>query len=446
MSSRRFLVPFLGIGVVGAGLAAWQFAARPVQSSLQSQPIPVRRAPYNPNLVHQTTQFYAAEAKRDPQSALNKALLANWYLESYRESGDGADILRAERTARASLQLRTRNNGDAFFQLSRALVAQHRFPEALAAARRAAQYNPDALRQCAGVQIEIGDYQAAQRDLQRAPTEGDDPAYLELRARLLEIGGNSVGALALSQRAARQAEANLDMAPQSVAWFHEREGHRFSMLGRLNEAERSYQAALRVFPRDYRTLAALAHLEANRGNWKRAIEWGDQAAAIVPSPETLALLGDAYNALGRNDKARQQYDLVEKIGRLDRAAGVVYDRQRALFYADHNRNLDEAVALARGELRFRHDIYTYDTLAWVLFKKGALTEAAAASQKALGWKTADASLWYHAGMIAAAQGQKPRARDYLQRALSLNPQFHPSAPAQARAALSRLGAIAPKSE
>jgi len=136
---------------------------------------------------------------------------------------------------------------------------------------------------------------------------------------------------------------------------------------------------------------------------------------------------------------------VEKIGRLDRAAGVVYDRQRALFNADHNRHLDEALALARGELRLRHDIYTYDTLAWVLFKKGAFAEAAAASQKALAWKTRDASLWYHAGMIAAAGKQNGRARNYLERALSINSHFHPTAPAQARAVLARLASLAAKS-
>ncbi len=438
MKPRRFVLPLLCASVVVAGLGFQMLRTRAAQPSLPEKTVSAARAPYNPDLVHQTVEFYALEARRDPQSALNRAMLARWYLESYRESGDGTDIDKAERAARASLKLRTRNNGDAFLQLSRALVAQHRFPEALAAARRAAQYDRMAFRQSASIQIEMGDYQAAERDLLRAPAEGEDPAYLELRARLMEIGGNSEGALKLSQQAARKAEANLDMPHQSVAWFHEREGHRYAMMGRLDEAEKSYQSALRVFPRDYRSMAALARLHANRGDWRGAIEWAGKAAAIVPAPETLALLGDAHAALGESVKAGQQFRLVEQIGQLDRAQGVVYDRQRALFYADHNRNLDEALTLARGELRFRHDIYTHDTLAWVLYKKGRFSEAAAASERALKWKTRDASLWYHAGAIAAAQGRKGRAREYLQRALSINPRFHPTAPAHARALLARL--------
>jgi Tfp pilus assembly protein PilF len=49
--------------------------------------------------------------------------------------------------------------------------------------------------------------------------------------------------------------------------------------------------------------------------------------------------------------------------------------------------------------------------------------------------TRDAQLYYHAGMIAQAAGEKAAARDYLQRALQLNPQFDPLQAAMARQAL-----------
>jgi Tfp pilus assembly protein PilF len=40
-------------------------------------------------------------------------------------------------------------------------------------------------------------------------------------------------------------------------------------------------------------------------------------------------------------------------------------------------------------------------------------------------KQPDARLFYHAGMIAQAAGDKDQARKYLQRALLLNPKFEP---------------------
>jgi len=49
--------------------------------------------------------------------------------------------------------------------------------------------------------------------------------------------------------------------------------------------------------------------------------------------------------------------------------------------------------------------------------------------------TQDARLFYHAGMIARATGQRASGRAYLERALSLNPQFDPLQATKAREAL-----------
>ena len=73
----------------------------------------------------------------------------------------------------------------------------------------------------------------------------------------------------------------------------------------------------------------------------------------------------------------------------------------------------------------RRDIYGADTLAWTALKAGKLAEAQAAIKEALRLGTRDAKLFYHAGMIARAAGNKAAARNYLQRALTLNPQFDP---------------------
>lgn len=471
MKSRFF--PLLAVSAMFGAALVWAKMSR--SSLLISQRLPSTRAPerapreaYDPALVHRTLEFYAAQAKRDPGSAISAALLAHEYLESYRETGDNADTLRAEQAARASLAARSRNNGDALFQLSRALLAQHRFPEALIQARKAAAFDPNGLRECADIEFETGDYPQAERDIKAAQSAGaasarqvalvrgdtrplqigDDPAFLALSSRANELHGDAQGQIAALRRAALSADDNTTLPVQSVAWFHERLGRALLMQGQLDEAEKNYLLGLQAFPRDYRSMAALAHLYAARGQWQKTIERGERAAQIVPNPETLALLGDAYQALGQGNKARAQWKLVEQIGQLSRAQGVLYDRQRAMYLADHGRSPGEAVRLARGELRLRHDIYAFDTLAWTLFKAGRLDEASANSGRALSFGTRDASLYFHAGMIAAAQKKTALARTYLSRALEINPSFHPSQPAQARAVLARLdsaGAAKPRS-
>ncbi len=461
MNSRRFF-PILAAACTLGGALVW---AKVSGSSLLLPPPPALstarvRAPYDPSAVHKLLEFDAKQARSDPGNAIFGANLAAQYLESYRETGDAADATRAEAAARASLKIRTHGNSAAFFVLARALLTQHRFAEALVAARRASLGDPVGLRQCADIEIELGDYAAAARDINasqklveasahevalargdaRSAKPDEDPAVLTLVARLRELHGDTKGQLTLLTRAAQLADADADLPAATVAWFHERLGRCLFMTGRLDEARVQYRAGLSVFPRDYRTLAALAHLCAARGDWKGALDWGQKAANIVPAPETLALLGDAHAALGQSAQAAAQYKLVEQIGALGQAQGILYDRQRALYYADHDRNPAQAVALARGELRVRHDIYADDALAWTLCKAGRAGEAAPFAARALRFGTRDASLFFHAGMIAAALGDKAHARLNLTCALQVNPFFHPTQPATARAALAHLAA------
>jgi tetratricopeptide (TPR) repeat protein len=103
---------------------------------------------------------------------------------------------------------------------------------------------------------------------------------------------------------------------------------------------------------------------------------------------------------------------------------VLHNRDLALFYADHDMKLDEALALAHKEFEVRHDIYTWDALAWALYKNGKYQEASDAIENALRPGVRDALLFFHAGMIAKQLGQNALAKERLQVSLSINPRFH----------------------
>ncbi|MGI8655316.1 MAG: tetratricopeptide repeat protein [Pyrinomonadaceae bacterium] len=158
----------------------------------------------------------------------------------------------------------------------------------------------------------------------------------------------------------------------------------------------------------------------------------------MPDPTFVAALGDAYKLAGREREASAQYALVEKIGHLNAASGALYNRQLALFYADHDIKAEEAYENATKEYEARRDVYGADALAWTALKAGKISEAQTAIKDALRLGTQDVKLLYHAGMIERAAGDKARARDYLRRALSLNPQFDPLQSTIARQALTEL--------
>jgi tetratricopeptide (TPR) repeat protein len=115
---------------------------------------------------------------------------------------------------------------------------------------------------------------------------------------------------------------------------------------------------------------------------------------------------------------------VEYIGYLTELNKQTYNRELALFYADHEIKLHESLELARRELEVRRDVYTQDVLAWSLYKNGKLKEASATMDKALSAGTRDAILYFHAGLIHRDLGDVDPAREYFDCALAINPNFH----------------------
>lgn len=402
-------------------------------------PVHSARAPYNPTLTRDTMAFWEEKVRSDPDGPIALRFYAEQCLKWARESGDGQFVARAEAAARHALKvLPESRNAAASKVLSRSLLTQHRFKEALHFADSAALLDDQANRLRADILCELGEYDEAAKALQKVPHEAGDTNWNALQARLLEINGQPDEALKLWQEAARNAEAEYDSPPETVAWFFFRLGNSLAALGRDGEARQKYLEGLRIFPRDYRSLTALARLAACRHEWKSAVKYGEQAAEIVPSFEILALLGDAYTTLGQTKKARDTYRLVEATAKLASTRGTTDNRLRAIFYLDHNRNFSDALRLARADLETRADIYTYDTLAWAYYKNGKFKDAQDSMNRALERGTRDALLFFHAGVVALANDDKASAKKWLQQALNINPRFHPHAPQEAKKLLLKL--------
>ena len=182
----------------------------------------------------------------------------------------------------------------------------------------------------------------------------------------------------------------------------------------------------------------MARVSAATGRVDEAVELYRQAILRVPQPEWVTALGDLYALSGDAAAARLQYDTVEAIGRLSSLNQRLYNRPLAIFYADHDRNSEEALLLAESELTVRGDLYGYDAYGWALYRNGRFLEAREASDQALSLRTKDARLLYHAGLISAALGEKDRAVAELGEALQLSPAFDPLLAPHARMVLSRL--------
>jgi tetratricopeptide (TPR) repeat protein len=199
-----------------------------------------------------------------------------------------------------------------------------------------------------------------------------------------------------------------------------------------------FDKALDAWPQSYLALAGKARAAAALGNTSAAIAGYRAAIAVAPQPDALTALGDLLAMQGDARGAQQQYDTVLAIAQLQGSNGLVFNRQLVLFDVNHGRDVATALQLADKELVERKDIYGYDAEAWALLANGRAADADAAMTKALGLGTRDALLLYHAGEIAQANGDAPRARDLLQQALAIRGALDPLAASKAQATLTDL--------
>ena len=137
----------------------------------------------------------------------------------------------------------------------------------------------------------------------------------------------------------------------------------------------------------------MGRVRAALGDTGAAVELFEKVVRILPDPAFVAILGDLYLVAGRREDAENQYSLVEKIGHLSTLSGQLYNRQLALYYADHDLKPDEAYQDAAKEYEIRRDIYGADAVAWTALKAGKIAEAQAASHEALKLGTKDAKLF-----------------------------------------------------
>lgn len=237
------------------------------------------------------------------------------------------------------------------------------------------------------------------------------------------------------EQARDDAASRRDLPREQLAWFSLRVGDFALRSGRLRDAERAYRDGLRAYPDDYRILGAMARLAAVRHRWREAVDYGDRAIAVALDPATLGLASDAHEALGDTAKAAEYRQVMEVA--LSNQSGPFHPAW-SLFLLDHGRRVQEVLARATAELRTRQDIYTYDVYAWALHRANRDSEARTAMARALSQGTRDALLFYHAGMIEHALQSDDAARRWLREALSVNPPFHPTQVAVARATLDTL--------
>jgi tetratricopeptide (TPR) repeat protein len=389
---------------------------------------PICNANRNPIAVKpldQQIEVYQKGALSNPKDVANLNRLSYAFIQKVRQTADASYSVRAEQLLNQALKIDPKNY-DSWYYLALVQMSQHRFADAKISAQSAISVDPsnsDAYGALGDATYELGQYEECAAAYQKMLDRRPSTASYSRAAYYRKLIGDLAGAADLLKRAYELADYN---DPENRAWCLFQLGNLAFSAGRLDEAEKLFSMAIEIFPNYYNALAGLGKVNAAIGKIENSITYYNKAIAIVPMPEFVSALGDVLTSVGRSQEAKRQYDLVDFIGSLSKINQEIYNRQLALFYADHlEQKRSEALRMTEQELMFRKDIYGYDAYAWCLYKNGRYQQAADSMKQALKMKTPDAMLYFHAGMISSALNRTAEARRYLQKALEINPHFHP---------------------
>lgn len=383
------------------------------------------RARTEPGDTDNKIKFYRSRIKLEPYDCPNYNKLGEAYIQKARETGDTAYYDKAEGAVKQASELYPESYASVVF-LGQINSAKHNFKQALAYAKKAIEIRPGdsyAYGILGDAYVELGEYDKAQEAYQKMLILGPNLYSYSRISYIKELTGDTEGAIQAMKKAIEEGIRH-NLPTENIAWAQYILGEAYFSKGELKKAEEHYKASVKTYDNYYYALAGLAKVKAAEKNYAEALGLYKKAIGIIPLPIFVSSLGEVYERTGNTEEAKKQYDLVEYIGLLSKISKVIYNRELSLFYSDHDIKLEEALELATKELEVKGDIYTYDTLAWALYKNNRLKEALNASLKSLRLGTKDAKLFFHAGMIYYKLADMSNAKEYLSKALSTNPYFH----------------------
>jgi tetratricopeptide (TPR) repeat protein len=364
---------------------------------------------------------YEKLLQKSPADPKIQAGLAEAFIQKLRETTDFAYLNRASALVDKMLAADPKSY-DAIRLRIEIETHRHNFPKAAELAQELVERNPSdtgSLGMLGDSLMEEGQYVAAgkvyRHMLELSPnlTSYNRVAYHDF------VTGNSGQALSWMNLAVQAGSP----IPENLAWCLVEFGDMLFKAGYTKEAQTVYDRALETLPGYHRAYAALGRFYAATGEYARAAENFQKAQDVIPLPDYAAALEILDRKLGKPAEAAKQRQLLDVIDKLGAVNGEKGNRMLAMVFADENRNLDRALALAEGELETRKDVYTYDALSWVLYRTGRQKEAEDASAQAMAENTPEPIFFYHAGVIAMAGGRTEEGQAMLRKALAINPNF-----------------------
>jgi Flp pilus assembly protein TadD len=200
------------------------------------------------------------------------------------------------------------------------------------------------------------------------------------------------------------------------------------LQNKRDEAIRNYNKAVEINPASTGSVIALADLYLASGNESEAVRLLQDARKRSPQDGRVAL--SAALALEKVQRWQEARTVYEQVLQLDQDNAIALNNL-AWLLAEHEGNIDVALKLAQqAKQRQASNVQITNTIGWIYYKKNSYEMALQYLKESASKKQDNPLYQYHLGMVYSKLGRVQEARQALQAALRLDPNFSQARQAQ----------------
>ena len=253
-------------------------------------------------------------------------------------------------------------------------MSQHQFAEAKALAEKAKSLNPEnayAYGILVDANVELGNYTEAVQSSDKMQSLKPSLESYSRASYLREIHGDYAGAIEAMKLA---VQAGLP-GSEPYCWSKSTLGQLYLHTNDLEKAGKEYSEILAVRPSYAFAHAGLAMVAEKKGDYEKALQLLDSAAAIMPEYSFHESMADIYARQGQKEKAMKKYEAVLQMLKEDEQSGHLVALELCRLYIKMDQ-LPMAKKYAMQEYAVRPaNIDVNKELAWIAYKENNIKAA-----------------------------------------------------------------------
>jgi tetratricopeptide (TPR) repeat protein len=222
-------------------------------------------------------------------------------------------------------------------------------------------------------------------------------------------------------KACEEHKKKVSDSPAGLALIAYLEGNIFLAKQDSKAAQERFRKAIDTEPGNPAPYVALAEIYAREKRFDEAIK--EYEMVIAKNPSYLAgymAVGTIYDQRGDGQRAESYY---RKALAVKKDFGPAANNL-AWNLAERGGNIDEALTFAQiAKEQLPNSPAVMDTLGYIYYRKGSYLNAIAEFQDSLARDPGNPVINYHMGLAQFKNNDKGKAKDYLEKALQLDPKF-----------------------